>query len=62
MINQSLDMLLKNIENRYCLVVAVSKRARTLGIDKNGEMTCSYDEALTRAVEEISADKIRIKK
>lgn len=60
MINQSIDELLKNIDNRYYLVAAVAKRARVLSINKEGEMTCSFDEALSRAVEEIASGKVKV--
>ena len=61
MIYPSLDELLKRVDNRYTLVAAAAKRARkVLEEEKNEEG--KIVKAVTVALEEIGAGKIKVEK
>lgn len=62
LIYPSLDELLKRVDNRYTLVTATAKRARkVLEEEKNSEEEKTV-KAVSIALEEIGAGKIKIEK
>ncbi|HLW60111.1 MAG TPA: DNA-directed RNA polymerase subunit omega [bacterium] len=62
MIRPSLESLLEKIENKYVLVVAVSKRARVLKEGQLPMVDVASNNPVTVALEEIAAGKIRVEK
>ncbi|HET8998623.1 MAG TPA: DNA-directed RNA polymerase subunit omega [bacterium] len=62
MIRPPLEALLEKIENKYGLVVAVSKRARVLKEGQLPMVDVASSNPVTVALEEIAAGKIRIDK
>ncbi|HKV44870.1 MAG TPA: DNA-directed RNA polymerase subunit omega [bacterium] len=62
MIRPPLEALLERIENKYVLVVAVSKRARVLKEGQLPMVDVASNSPVTVALEEIAAGKIRVEK
>jgi DNA-directed RNA polymerase subunit omega len=60
MIRPPLESLLDKIENKYALVVSVSKRARVLKEGQLPMVDVASSNPVTVALEEIAAGKIRI--
>lgn len=61
MIYPSLDELLKRVDNRYTLVTAAAKRARKILEEEKNDEEKSV-KAVSIALEEISAGKIKVEK
>ena len=60
MIRPPLESLLDKIDNKYALVVSVSKRARVLKEGQLPMVDVASSNPVTVALEEIAAGKIRI--
>jgi DNA-directed RNA polymerase subunit omega len=61
LIYPSLDELLKRVDNRYTLVTAAAKRARKILEEEKNDEEKSV-KAVSIALEEISAGKIKVEK
>ncbi|SHH09810.1 DNA-directed RNA polymerase subunit omega [Tepidibacter thalassicus] len=58
MLNPSINELLKKIDNRYSLVIAVSKRARKLIDGDEGLVDVKENKPVAIATYEVAQDKI----
>ena len=59
MIKPSLGELLKQVENRYQLVIATAKRARMIGEGGTGLVECKSNKPVSIALNEIAVGKVK---